>query len=1011
MDGNSQSITQTQFKLSDLNLDNHKLFGYFAKNGFQRDLVPIIPLNSKMNPFTKIKEGGKTPGWPSQNGWGGLKNWSEYVASNEEIQYIDDIAESFATQSAGVGLKTERIPFIDVDIDGDADLVRNIFQLAVKLLGKSSVRKRKDSTRIGIPYRLADWDIFTKCVIDFGQSGKVELLGKGQQFVAIGNHKSGNAYEWFPDLGHGKLVYEQLPEVSSESLMQFWTECCELAMSRGHEQRMVKKKIPSTSSRSNGSTEETQTILVPKSKNVVKLILDQNSFEGQQRIAEYKRLMVFNTCEFGTVTIEDMIDGIKNEPDLWNGVRMQHPEEPEYAGGQPDIAMLFKNEDNWIIHSHAHSGTCYIITFETPIDFTEYFQDFHTRAIRRRPNILVSHTDMFLRMLNIPRNDSNIIRVGEALYNLKYMEIEGSYELFEMWIHNIGYRFEGGRTIIGLWKSFSTYEHKTSYKWFYSFEKSTQITKTIEDIVKFESSYKLQTFSSVYGVVDRDGEVYVVEKKWNNSFERFQFEFKTALSRKEFHIEDKIPLITKKNDRTLLEYKSIFPIWRETYSQDKRRYYDAVFLPAPNKYIEHGLPKVVEEIPSTHYLNMYEGMTVRPRRPDNWSDDSIYMDGNPSRKHIDACLRHLEDVVCAGRKKAFNYLIKWIARMFQFPQLKAETAIVLHSKEQGTGKSIFLNAIVDAFGSHGFTYSGESHKSFNGEMQFNLFTVYNEATYGGDHVGAGKLKAELTDDIRNIEAKFKTPVLCKNFSHIAISSNNDWVAPIEIDDRRFVVLDVSSKKVSDFEYFSNLAESFGVGDIEVHGKIVKGRFDEFLWYILDKVDVSGFNPRVLPAISSKSKTENKLQGHDVSHIRWFRECLYEGTFAFESTITLSMLSKNKSKLKMKNKDDDMNVSEQIAGGMLMQAADDVFEIGDEPTLLPIRLIFDEYIKWHDALKIGGQKISMKRFGMEFTKYLGGESSSGRFAGSNHRLREIQSLKDCRLTFERKLKSEIDWNDG
>jgi hypothetical protein len=39
-----------------------------------------------------------------------------------------------------------------------------------------------------------------------------------------------------------------------------------------------------------------------------------------------------------------------------------------------------------------------------------------------------------------------------------------------------------------------------------------------------------------------------------------------------------------------------------------------------------------------------------------------------------------------------------------------------------------------------------------------------------------------------------------------MASNNDWAAPIDLDDRRFVVLEVSEARKGDRAYFQGLAE-------------------------------------------------------------------------------------------------------------------------------------------------------------------------------------------------------------
>ncbi|MFO1153661.1 MAG: hypothetical protein U1E42_08370 [Rhodospirillales bacterium] len=43
-----------------------------------------------------------------------------------------------------------------------------------------------------------------------------------------------------------------------------------------------------------------------------------------------------------------------------------------------------------------------------------------------------------------------------------------------------------------------------------------------------------------------------------------------------------------------------------------------------------------------------------------------------------------------------------------------------------------------------------------------------------------------------------------NYTHLLMASNNEWVVPAGMDDRRFFVLDVSDTRVRDYEYFAAL---------------------------------------------------------------------------------------------------------------------------------------------------------------------------------------------------------------
>ena len=150
--------------------------------------------------------------------------------------------------------------------------------------------------------------------------------------------------------------------------------------------------------------------------------------------------------------------------------------------------------------------------------------------------------------------------------------------------------------------------------------------------------------------------------------------------------------------------------------------------------------------------------------------------------------------------------------MFQVPGELGHTALVLHSGE-GTGKNIIVDILVAAFGDHAFV-AGKSNDlvgRFNDHLGKAVLVFANEAALGGDKQQEGALKQLITDEKIAVERKYIPTYHTKNCVHVIIASNSDWVAPMGMDDRRFVVLDVSEQKKGDWEYFQGLAEQIKNG--------------------------------------------------------------------------------------------------------------------------------------------------------------------------------------------------------
>ena len=79
---------------------------------------------------------------------------------------------------------------------------------------------------------------------------------------------------------------------------------------------------------------------------------------------------------------------------------------------------------------------------------------------------------------------------------------------------------------------------------------------------------------------------------------------------------------------------------------------------------------------------------------------------------------------------------------------------------------------------------------FNLHLQNAVIVFADEAFPVTDKSAIGTMKRLITEPTLMIEAKFRNPIMARNVTHVIISSNDPWVVPADLDDRRFFVLDV-----------------------------------------------------------------------------------------------------------------------------------------------------------------------------------------------------------------------------
>lgn len=128
-----------------------------------------------------------------------------------------------SAEALNTGILCDGLRALDVDCD-DADIVAAIRAAAERRLGVPLARTRANSPRVLLLYRAAatSGPMPGKRSLQ-GAHGAVEVLGRGQQFVAFGRHHSGAVLEWQP-MGPDLLPAHALPTITEEQLTAFLAE-------------------------------------------------------------------------------------------------------------------------------------------------------------------------------------------------------------------------------------------------------------------------------------------------------------------------------------------------------------------------------------------------------------------------------------------------------------------------------------------------------------------------------------------------------------------------------------------------------------------------------------------------------------------------------------------------------------------------------------------------------------------------------------------------------------------
>jgi hypothetical protein len=223
-------------------------------------------------------------------------------------------------------------------------------------------------------------------------------------------------------------------------------------------------------------------------------------------------------------------------------------------------------------------------------------------------------------------------------------------------------------------------------------------------------------------------------------------------------------------------------------------------------------------------------------------------------------LMYIRNVVCNGDKKAYRWLMAWVAHMKQRPWEKPETAIVIQGEEEGTGKSFFpgiLRALLDGreFTDSSLYFKASNSKmitgDFSGHLERCLLLHAEECFSAESNKEDAIIKDLITEPVISINAKFREAKVAKNYLRIIFTGNSSHIIKAGQYARRFLVLEISNKYQQNTGFFNGLVKN------------LDNRGLEALSYFIDHYPIHKFDLRVAPKtiglsrqkISSDRETE------------------------------------------------------------------------------------------------------------------------------------------------------------
>lgn len=169
--------------------------------------------------------------------------WQQSVATRELLdQWLED------QPKAGISIITGAVIAVDIDVY-NAEVSDQLTTLAFDMLG-DTIRRVGQKPKSLLVYRIST--PIAKASTSFFSTGdskrsRVEVLGKGQQFVAFNIHPdTQKPYEWFGGDPSNTSIWE-LPEVTPEQVTEFLDACEKILSGRFQKIKSNKRQVSKSS--------------------------------------------------------------------------------------------------------------------------------------------------------------------------------------------------------------------------------------------------------------------------------------------------------------------------------------------------------------------------------------------------------------------------------------------------------------------------------------------------------------------------------------------------------------------------------------------------------------------------------------------------------------------------------------------------------------------------------------------------------------------------------------------
>lgn len=270
-------------------------------------------------------------------------------------------------------------------------------------------------------------------------------------------------------------------------------------------------------------------------------------------------------------------------------------------------------------------------------------------------------------------------------------------------------------------------------------------------------------------------------QQWKADFEKTNCKIKNITQYLEVDTKDK-NLVFRTEDKLLAAYRNCSFIKDWIQDENIKTYRKIDFLP-------HPLPQE-EDV-----FNTFSGFAVQSLDGMIYSEECI----QPIIRHIGYLVNH--------DQKGIDYMLNWLANIFQTPGRTTNTAIIIKSKE-GVGKNVLFNFLNSIIGKEYCIGTSDPENdcfgSFNNLLMNKLLINLNETKQEDTAKYIELIKTYITETKIQLKLKGRDSIQVNNFMRWIFFTNRELPFKLGRGQRRFWGVEADSSMANNREYMLKL---------------------------------------------------------------------------------------------------------------------------------------------------------------------------------------------------------------